>query len=243
MAGIATRRRCTIDLYAWGRGALTFCRMSVDEFDSLTNRIGWRAAFEVLLLAIARKCGDKVEKWERAGALGIPWQKKRWSSLTSLQSSYNDAVRRSFLEQFRGRSQCSRCSSRTVCFDSPVTTARRGDRRIGKGNRFDVAKGMSVGNANKCMANGSHNVAPCTFIQSPYTPRPGLGAPRDPSTVTSTKARVECLSSSRTGTTKYGDRLDPSVPPFPDHVCWITGQHGGRGGMRRGWRHNRLGAR
>ena len=77
MAGIATQRRCTIDLYAWRRGALTICRMSVDEFDSLTNRIGWGAAFEVLLLAIARKCGDKVEKWERAGALGIPWQKKR----------------------------------------------------------------------------------------------------------------------------------------------------------------------
>ena len=72
--------------------------MSVDEFDSLTNRIGWGAAFEVLLLAIARKCGDQVEKWERAGALGIPWQKQRWSSLTSLQSSYNAAVRRSFLE-------------------------------------------------------------------------------------------------------------------------------------------------
>ena len=86
----------------------------------------------MLLLAIARECGDEVEKCERAGAFGIPWQRKRWSSLTSLQSFYNDAVRRSFLEQFRGRSQCSRCSSRIVCFDSPVTTARRGDSRIGK---------------------------------------------------------------------------------------------------------------
>ena len=202
------------------------------------RRLAGGAAFEVLLLAIARKCGDEVEEWERAGALGIPLQRKRWSSLTSLQSYDNAAVRRSFLEQFQERAQFSGCSSRSVCFDSPVTTARRGDGMIGKGSMLDVAKGMSVGNANTSMANGSPNVAPCTFIQSPYTPRPGLGAPRDPSTVTSTKARVECLSSSRTGTTTYGDRLDPSVPPFPDHVCWITGQHGGRGDMRRGWRHD-----
>ena len=238
MAGMATQRRCTIDLYAWGRGALTFCRMSVDEFDSLTNRIGWGAAFEVLLLAIARKCGDKVEKWERAGALGIPWQKKRWSFLTSLQSSYNAAVRRSFLEQFQERAQFSGCSSRSVCFDSPVTTARRGDGMIGKGSMLDVAKGMSVGNAEDCMANGSPTVAPCTFIQSPYTPQPGLGGPRNPSTVTSTKARVKCPSPSRTRTTEDGDHLDPSVTPSVDLVCWITGQHGRRGGMKRGWRHN-----
>ena len=127
MAGMAAQRRCNIDLYGWGRDALTFCRMSVDEFDSLTNRIGWGAAFEVLLLAIARKCGDEVEEWERAGVLGIPWQRKRWSSLASLQSSYNDAVRRSFLEQFQRRSQCSRGSSRI-----PVTITRRGDGMIGK---------------------------------------------------------------------------------------------------------------
>ena len=58
-------------------------------------------AFEVLLLAIAGDSGDEVEKWENAGAFGIPWQKKRWSSLTSSTSFYNDAVRRSFLNNFK----------------------------------------------------------------------------------------------------------------------------------------------
>ena len=147
----------------------------------------------MLLLAIARECGDEVEKWERAGAFGIPWQRKRWSSLTSLQSSYNDAVRRSFLEQFQRRSQCSRCSSRT-----PVTITRRGDGMIGKGSMLDAAEGMSAGNARDSMVNGSPPVATCTFIQSPYTPRPGLGGPRNPSTFTSTKPRVNCPSSPRT---------------------------------------------
>ena len=115
----------------------------------------------MLLLAIARKCGDEVEEWERAGALGIPWQRKRWSSLASLQSSYNDAVRCSLLEQFQRRSQCSRCSSRI-----PVTIARRGDGMIGKGAMLDAAEGMSAGNARDSMANGSPTVAPCTCIQS-----------------------------------------------------------------------------
>ena len=185
-------------MYGWGRDALTFCRMSSDEFNSLETKISWGAVFEVLLLAIARECGDEVEKWERAGALGIPWQRKRWSSLTSLQSSYNDAVRRSFLEQFQGRSRCSRCSSRIVSFRSPVTIARRRDSTNGKGSMSDVAEGMSAGNARDSMANGSPTVAPCTFIQSPYTPRPGLGGPRNPSTFTSTKPRVNCPSSPRT---------------------------------------------
>ena len=180
---------------------------------------------------------------ERAGALGSPWQRERWPSLTSLQSSYNDAVRRSFLEQFQGRSRCSRCSSRTVSFRSPVTIARRRDNTNGKGSMSDVAEGMSAGNARDSMANGSPTVAPCTFIQSPYTPRPGLGGPRNPSTFTSTKPRVNCPSSSRTGAQEAEDSLDPSVSPSVDHVCWITGQHGGRGDMRRGWRHSRLGAR
>ena len=75
MAGMAAQQKCHIDLYGWGQDALTFCRMSVDEIDSLTKRIGWGAAFEVLLLAIARGSGDEVEKWKRAGALGIPWQR------------------------------------------------------------------------------------------------------------------------------------------------------------------------
>ena len=53
-----------------------------------------------------------------------------------------------------------------VCFDSPVTIARRGDGMIGKGNMLDVAKSTSVGDAGDCMANGSPTVAPCTFIHS-----------------------------------------------------------------------------
>ena len=61
-----------LDQYVWGRHALSFCRMSVDEFESLTRQIGWRAAGEVLLLAIAGKRGDNSEKWRRASELGMP---------------------------------------------------------------------------------------------------------------------------------------------------------------------------
>ena len=86
-----------IDQYVWGRHALSFCRMSVDEFESLTRQIGWRAAGEVLLLAIDRKCGDNSEKWRRASALGTPWLQKRWRSVSRLRSSYNTAVSRSVL--------------------------------------------------------------------------------------------------------------------------------------------------
>ena len=62
---MAAQARRAIDQYAWGRDALAFCQMSVDEFESLTGRIGWAAAGEVLLLAIARKCEDRMMKGER----------------------------------------------------------------------------------------------------------------------------------------------------------------------------------
>ena len=61
--GCPLLRRCKINLYGWGRNALTFCRMSVEEFN-LLEKNDWLggAAFEVLLHAIARKCGDEVEE-------------------------------------------------------------------------------------------------------------------------------------------------------------------------------------
>ena len=70
MAGMSAQQRCKIDMYGWGRDALTFCRMSLDEFNSLETKIGWGAAFEVLLLAIARKCGDEVEECEKGWSVG-----------------------------------------------------------------------------------------------------------------------------------------------------------------------------
>ena len=115
--GMAAQTPCAIDQYAWGRNALTFCRMSVDEFESLTGRIGWDAAGEVLLLAVAQKCGDKLEKWSRAAALGIPWRMKRWSSMNKLQLSYNAAVHRSILQQMQGSATSAGISSEHVWWD------------------------------------------------------------------------------------------------------------------------------
>ena len=44
--------------------------MGNDEFESLTTRIGSRAAAEFVLLAVAWKCGDRMEQWKKAGELG-----------------------------------------------------------------------------------------------------------------------------------------------------------------------------
>ena len=93
MVGAAPKNRKAIDHYQWGREALRFSGMQRDEFEQLADKLGLGAAGEVLLLAVARKCGDKREEWSKARALGIPWQQKRWSWLSKLQSSYNDAVK------------------------------------------------------------------------------------------------------------------------------------------------------
>ena len=55
--------------------------------------MGSGCAAEMLLLIVARQCGSNKRKWLQARDLGIPWQRKRWTSLTDLQREYNDAVR------------------------------------------------------------------------------------------------------------------------------------------------------
>ena len=92
MVGTAPRRRQAIDQYAWGRAALHFAGISVEEHEALARRLGGGGAGEVLLLVIAQKCGTDTRRWQQAKDLGIPWQAKRWTSLTGLQRDYNDAV-------------------------------------------------------------------------------------------------------------------------------------------------------
>ena len=92
MVGAAPRRRQAIDQFAWGRAALHFAGISVAEHEGLAQKLGVGAAGEVLLLVIAQQCGTNTRKRQRARDLGIPWQAKRWTSLTGLQRDYNDAV-------------------------------------------------------------------------------------------------------------------------------------------------------
>ena len=92
MVGAAPRQRQAIDQYAWGRAALDFARISVEEHEALAEKLGGAGAAEVLLLVIAHQCATNTRKWQLAMDLGIPWQKKRWTCLTGLQHDYNDAV-------------------------------------------------------------------------------------------------------------------------------------------------------
>ena len=92
MVGAAPRRRQAIDQFAWGRAALHFAGISVAEHEGVARKLGVGAAGEVLLLVIAQQCGGNTYKWQQAKDLGIPWQAKRWTSLTGLQRDYNDAV-------------------------------------------------------------------------------------------------------------------------------------------------------
>ena len=92
MVGAAPRQRQAIDQFAWGRAALHFAGISVAEHEGLAQKLGVGAAGEVLLLVIAQQCGTNTRKWQQARDLGIPWQAKRWTSLTGLQRDYNDAV-------------------------------------------------------------------------------------------------------------------------------------------------------
>ena len=63
LGGAPLRRPPAIDVYQWGRDALSFVDMSVQEFENLAARIGSRAAGEVLLLAVAKECGKSPQKW------------------------------------------------------------------------------------------------------------------------------------------------------------------------------------
>ena len=81
-----------IDQYLWGRAALQFAGISIAEHEVLAKRLGPGAAAEVLLLSIARQRGTDQCRWQRVRDGGIPWQGKRWSSLSALQGRYNNVV-------------------------------------------------------------------------------------------------------------------------------------------------------
>ena len=67
-------------------------KIEVQTFEILANVIGIRAAGEMLLLALARGCGDNADLWNKARLLGIPWQRKNWTALSKLQRQYNGGV-------------------------------------------------------------------------------------------------------------------------------------------------------
>ena len=67
-------------------------KIDAQSFEFLANRLGIRAAGEVLLLALARVCGDNADLWNQARLLGIPWQSKNWTALSKLQKQYNGGV-------------------------------------------------------------------------------------------------------------------------------------------------------
>ena len=92
MVGAPPRRMQHIDKYPWGRAALLFTGVTVEDHEALAENLGAVAAAEVLLLIISRKCSKSTRKWQHAKDLGIPWLNKRWSSLRDLQQNYNDAV-------------------------------------------------------------------------------------------------------------------------------------------------------
>ena len=92
-SGRPPRKKQAIDQYTWGRRALRFAGISVEEHEVGAGRMGSGCAAEMLLLIVARQCGSNKRKWLQARDLGIPWQRKRWTSLTDVQREYNDAVR------------------------------------------------------------------------------------------------------------------------------------------------------
>ena len=67
-------------------------RMDAQTFEELATVLGTRAAGEVLLLAVARACGDNAGLWNKAHSVGIPWQRKNWTALSTLKKQYNGGV-------------------------------------------------------------------------------------------------------------------------------------------------------
>ena len=67
-------------------------RMDAETFEELATVLGAHAAGEVLLLAVARVCGDNAGLWNKSHSIGIPWQRKKWTALSTLKKQYNDGV-------------------------------------------------------------------------------------------------------------------------------------------------------
>ena len=67
-------------------------RMDAQTFEELATVLGTRAAGEVLLLAVARACKHTPSLWNQAHSVGIPWQRKNWTALSTLVKQYNGGV-------------------------------------------------------------------------------------------------------------------------------------------------------
>ena len=67
-------------------------KVDAQTFEHLANVLGTHAAGEVLLLAVARACGDNADLWNKARLVGILWQRKNWTALSKLQRQYNGGV-------------------------------------------------------------------------------------------------------------------------------------------------------
>ena len=126
-SGRPPRKKQAIDQYTWGRRALRFAGISVEEHEVGAGRMGSGCAAEMLLLIVARQCGSNKRKWLQARDLGIPWQRKRWTSLTDLQREYNDAVRALELHSCDEDAALSRSSARNLppgsCTDQDAAAA------------------------------------------------------------------------------------------------------------------------
>ena len=66
--------------------------MDAQTFEELATMLGTRAAGEVLLLAVARACKHTPSLWNQAHSVGIPWQRKKWTALSTLIKQYNSGV-------------------------------------------------------------------------------------------------------------------------------------------------------
>ena len=67
-------------------------KLDLQTFEHLARLFGTQVVGEVLLLAVARKCGDDVSIWNQAHLVGIPWQRKNRAALSPLQQQYNSTV-------------------------------------------------------------------------------------------------------------------------------------------------------
>ena len=79
-------------------------KMDAQSFDKWAAVLGTHAAGEVLMLAVARACGDDAGLWHKAHSVGIPWRQKTWTALSRLQERYNGGVKtelRALLERER----------------------------------------------------------------------------------------------------------------------------------------------
>ena len=64
--------------------------LDAETFEELATMVGIHAAGEVLMLAVARACGDNAGLWSQALSLGIPSQQQEWPTLSTLQKNYDN---------------------------------------------------------------------------------------------------------------------------------------------------------